>query len=363
MDSLANTKPGNLSRRDQLAAEVRMLRLTINVSMFQMAAKFIEAKELVPHGEWGRWLEENADVSERTARDMMAAYRRFGENPKFAEIDSSKLFKLLPLPESREEDFLQEHDVSEMSAREIQEEVRKVREEMAEEKQKALNDLREQMRNEQACAAERERARAEEEISAIRDKMGREFQIETERIEAEARITVEEARKAAEERVSGLQQAMAAKEAAIEQMKATAQAALEGTENWRGERAEMENKLARLRKELAESEEVIREQQNDLNQAQEELLNMKSQQARGEERSFGDELTPETMTQAAREFIGICARGPHMHRAFSTMAYEEKQKYLEVVAMMRAWVEGMEEALDTVAGEAARYAEGGVVIE
>jgi hypothetical protein len=39
----------------------------------------LEAKKLVKYGEWGAWLEENFDGSERTARDYMRLARRRGE--------------------------------------------------------------------------------------------------------------------------------------------------------------------------------------------------------------------------------------------------------------------------------------------
>lgn len=129
MNELANTETQEISMLDGLAMQARTLRLNINMNMWQLARVFIEAKELLPHGEFGKWVEENADVSERTAQDMMASYKRFGGRPQFAELGQAKTFKLLPLPAGTEEKFLEEHDVQAMTAREVQEAVKKVREE------------------------------------------------------------------------------------------------------------------------------------------------------------------------------------------------------------------------------------------
>lgn len=41
----------------------------------------IQAKEACPHGEWGKWLRENAEVSERTARAYMQLAKRCRELP------------------------------------------------------------------------------------------------------------------------------------------------------------------------------------------------------------------------------------------------------------------------------------------
>ena len=127
MNDIANATAQELTVLDGLAMQARTLRLSINMNMWQLARVFIEAKELVPHGEWGKWLQDNADVSEKTAQDMMAAYRRFGGRPQFETLGRAKTFKLLPLPEGTEERFMEEHDVESMTTREIQEAVKQAR--------------------------------------------------------------------------------------------------------------------------------------------------------------------------------------------------------------------------------------------
>lgn len=327
---LANTQTGSISRRDQLAAEVRILRMAIDVHMFEMAAKFIEAKELIPHGEWKNWLKVNADVSVRTAQDMMAAYRRFSGRADFTEIDSSKMFKLLPLPEESEEQFLQDHNVAEMSTREIQEAVKRVREEMNAEKDRALNALRVEMSVQRETIAEEEKKRAEE----------------------ETREMMEETRRAAEQHISQLQKTIAEKEAAIEQMKAAAQAAMEGTENWRNERAELEKKGLKLQKEIDEQSRMMEDLQADLDRAQAELLNAKSEAARGDaERVPADRLTFDIAAGAVRQFIGTCARVPQMGMRFAGMDPEEKRDWDELWETVEKLAADGRKALNMVRSE------------
>lgn len=167
---LANTSERSLSTIDGLAAQARALRLSINLNMWQLARVFIEAKELVPRGEWEQWLKDNADVSVRTAQDLMAAYRRFGDNPQFEGLGQAKVFKMLPLPEGTEGQFLAEHDVSTMSTREVQEAVKKAREEA-----QAAIDAAERRAREAESNAEEADARAADRYTQEFRRMEREI--------------------------------------------------------------------------------------------------------------------------------------------------------------------------------------------
>lgn len=130
MEARANTLARETSPTlEGLAMQARALRTSINLNMWQLARVFIEAKELVPHGEWGAWLNENAEVGVRTAEDMISAYKRFGQMPQLENLSKTKIFRMLPLPEGTEDSFLEKNDVENMSTREIKEAVKKAREE------------------------------------------------------------------------------------------------------------------------------------------------------------------------------------------------------------------------------------------
>ena len=44
----------------------------------EIGARLCEAKELVGHGEWEKWLCENVDYSQSTANNLMRIYREYG---------------------------------------------------------------------------------------------------------------------------------------------------------------------------------------------------------------------------------------------------------------------------------------------
>lgn len=129
MNEIANANAHDISTIETLSARAQVLSSTIYMNMWELARVLIEAKELVPHGEWQAWVEKNANMSDRTAQNLMASYKRFGGQAQFESLRPSQVFKMLPLPDGTEEKFMQDHDVQNMTAREIEEEVKKAREE------------------------------------------------------------------------------------------------------------------------------------------------------------------------------------------------------------------------------------------
>ena len=309
MNDLANATTGReISVIEGLAMQARALRLSINVNMWQLARVFMEAKELVPHGEWKKWLEENADVSVRMAEDMIASYKRFGGRAPFEALSPTQTFRLLPLPAGTEEQFMEEHDVQSMTTREIQEAVKKVRAEA----------------QAQIDAAE----------ARVRELEQREPDIPDELIEElkQGREDLAEARESVQHFAELARQA-------------------------HSEKAALERRNRELQADLDDAEQSIAEQQEALNRAQDELLNMQSAQARGDaEHAATDELTLEIFRAAVREFIGTCGRLPYMGGAFAVMPQQTKQTYSEYLHMIEGWCDQSRQALESYAME------GGIIV-
>lgn len=298
MENLANTKETEISTIEILAAQARALKMTINVNMWQLARVFVEAKKIVPHGQWGKWLEENAEVSERTAQDMMQAYKRFGGIPQIEGIGKAKLFRMLPLPDGAVEQFLKENDVSNMSTREIERAVKQARAEADEEIQK---ERRARVEAEQRAAAAE---KAKNQPSA---------ELRSELHNNQIRI--------------------AQQEAEIERLAKAGSIAAGEAE--------------RLRREMKEQTELLEEQQAEIDRAQQELLNMQSAAAKGDaERTFEGQLTLEAFSSAVRGFIGTCARLPMMRFAFAAMGPDDLREYRVLLETVEKWAKDSREAMD-----------------
>ena len=264
------------------------------MNLLQLGRVLAEAKPLVPHGEWENWVKTNTSMSKRAAEQYMQAYAEFGLNPQIAELGTTKTLKLLPLTEDEREKLLSENDVSSMSTRQLDEAIRK-------QKQEALKEARQEVQGE----LEKERT---------------------------ARIAAEQRAKAAESRPPEVTKELSDKlRSHKEQM----------------ERLTRENSI--LKQEIRERDEELEEQQADYNRAQEELLNIKSQVAKGDaERVPTDQLTVDAFASAVRAFIGACARMPHMSATFSAMSQIDKNEYDELLRTVEAWAKDSRKALDSV---------------
>lgn len=121
-----------------LAVEIRSLQQQARVVVMSYAVeigrRLCEAKSVVPHGEWGDWLEKKVQFSQSTAQNYMKMYERFGSeqvslfsDPKseaLMNLPYTKALKLLAVPEEEMDDFMETHDVEAMSTRELEKVIR-----------------------------------------------------------------------------------------------------------------------------------------------------------------------------------------------------------------------------------------------
>lgn len=121
-----------------LAVEIRSLQQQARVVVMSYAVeigkRLCEAKAVVPHGEWGNWLEEKVQFSQSTAQNYMKMYERFGseqvslfsdqKSEAIMNLPYTKALKLLAVPEEEMDDFLEENDVDGMSTRELEKAIR-----------------------------------------------------------------------------------------------------------------------------------------------------------------------------------------------------------------------------------------------
>ncbi|MDU6047149.1 MAG: DUF3102 domain-containing protein [Clostridium paraputrificum] len=191
-----------------IAAEINKIkedtkRILIYNSI-EIGRKLTEAKELVPHGEWGNWLKTEVDYSKSTANNLMKIFQEYGadqisllgENLKsqtFGNLNYSQATLLLGVPAEEREKFVEENNVEEMSARELKKAIEELKK-TEEEKEKALKAMEE---------AE-EKAREEKE-SLIGKINGLEKKIEElNTIDKEVSVSTEEIDKEIEERIQEL---------------------------------------------------------------------------------------------------------------------------------------------------------------
>lgn len=140
----------------------------------EIGARLCEAKELVGHGEWEKWLCENVDYSQSTANNLMRIYREYGSQQislltgkapaeVFAEISYTQAVALMGLPMPERMELAAEKDVAAMSTRELEREV---------EARRAAETRAETLGAELAAASD-EKSALEAEIEALRGEIGK----------------------------------------------------------------------------------------------------------------------------------------------------------------------------------------------
>lgn len=117
----------------------------------------IEAKDMLPHGEWLPWLNERVEFSERTARNFMRLAREWTNRQTLADLGAAKALTLLALPAEEREQFVEDHNVIDMSARQLKEAIRE-RDEARKAAEVAKAD---------ASAAEQARAKMEADMAVV----------------------------------------------------------------------------------------------------------------------------------------------------------------------------------------------------
>ena len=102
----------------------------------QIGERLQEAKQLAGHGNFGQWCQENLNYSQDTAQKFMKLAREYGgQNNVLANTAMSRNFSisnalsLLKVPEEDREKFAEEHPVEDMTNKELEEEIRQLKEE------------------------------------------------------------------------------------------------------------------------------------------------------------------------------------------------------------------------------------------
>ena len=170
---------------DVLAGEINAIKDQVRMNMvaasIEIGQRLAEAKAVCAHGEWGAWLEENVEYSERTAQNLMRIYQEYGHgaNPQaLAELSYSKAVALLGLPVEQREQLIDSGAVAEMSTRALQDEIVRLKRER-EDAAAAIDELKGAAAGQQAAANDEiERLRANTLSSMAAAKEAREALLE-----------------------------------------------------------------------------------------------------------------------------------------------------------------------------------------
>ena len=144
---------------EAITGEILELKQRGGEVILDIGRRLLEAKGMLPHGEWLPWLNERVEFSERTAQKFMRLAKKWSNPSALADLGATKALMLLALPEEEREEFVEDHNVIDMSARQLEQAIRE-RDEARKAAEAAKAD---------ASAAEQARAKMEADMATTKN--------------------------------------------------------------------------------------------------------------------------------------------------------------------------------------------------
>ncbi len=103
---------------------------TALVCAIELGRRFKEAKSMLPHGEWGKWLKDTVDFSQSSVNNYMKIFEEYGSeqislfgatafSQSVEKLTYTQAVKLLAIPKDERDDFIEQNDVENLSVREL----------------------------------------------------------------------------------------------------------------------------------------------------------------------------------------------------------------------------------------------------
>lgn len=132
----------------------------------EIGRRLTEAKAMLPHGAWGDWLRDEVEYSKSTANNFMRIFDAYGsdqmglfgaeaKSQALGNLSYTKALRLLAIPEEEREEFVETHNVEDLSTRELDRLI-KERDEARAEKTEALERAAAAAEKAEAAAAAQE---------------------------------------------------------------------------------------------------------------------------------------------------------------------------------------------------------------
>ena len=149
----------------------------VAMSAIRIGGLLKQAKGMIAPGEWGGYVEREVKFSHRTANNCMKLHTEWEKNPNsqaLANFSYTKAVRLLSLPEGEREEFIETHDVADMSTRELDTAI-KERNEARAEVERLRNDLAAAQKSaDDSKAAEEKALKKADKLSKEKDKAAEE---------------------------------------------------------------------------------------------------------------------------------------------------------------------------------------------
>lgn len=235
------TIPAQFRDINTITAEIHILQKQARQAALSYAVevgrRLNEAKEMLPHGEWGDWLKNEVNFSERTAQRMIQIFSEYGSNQvnlfgetkasALSDLSVTKALRLLAIPEEEREEFVEENKVNDISTRELD---RLIKERDALQKKndaleldnQGLRECNDSMNKDMLSMKKEQQQAVDAAVKEIREKTDKELQDAKEKLrkaETDLKAKESELKQAAEEQERTVELTTAALRAELEKTK------------------------------------------------------------------------------------------------------------------------------------------------
>ena len=228
-----------------ITSEILRLKQDAGNAILGIGQRLIEAKAMLPHGEWLPWLTEQVEFSERTARNFMRLAREWTNRQALTDLGAAKALTLLALPPEERERFMEENHVVDGEEKSVIDMTSRELEKAVKERDEALHAA--EAARAAAETADQSRAKMEADMTALKK-----LHQATQAAEAQARENLAKAQaelKALEE----------ARREAVAQMQAKVDKAAEARKKAEEQRKKAEEELAVARQQLEAARQTERQ--------------------------------------------------------------------------------------------------------
>lgn len=131
---------GEIANLNQIVAEIKFFENQAVVSYWEIGKRLSQAKEQVGHGNWENWVGNNLGYSTRTAGRLIQVFNDYSNPTALSDLNMTQALALTTIKDEEErQDFIDSHEVEDMTTRQLQAEIKEYKAGL-EEKEKQLEE-------------------------------------------------------------------------------------------------------------------------------------------------------------------------------------------------------------------------------
>lgn len=162
----ASQAPASERNIEAITSEILRLKQDAGNAILGIGQRLIEAKAMLPHGEWLPWLTEQVEFSERQAQRFMKLAQEWANPTALSDLGATKALALLALPPEERQKFLSENHIVDGEEKSVIDMTSRELEKAVKERDEALHAAEEARAA--AETADQSRAKMEADMTALK---------------------------------------------------------------------------------------------------------------------------------------------------------------------------------------------------